>query len=147
LSYKSILLVDDAKSNIDLLVGVLGGEYKLVVAMDGESALEIVTDEAPDLILLDIMMPGMDGFEVLEYLKASPATVNIPVIILSARAGSEDLARGLELGAADFLTKPFEIAEVKACIIRHLSAANREEKGTSQVDRLQVFSLFRKTKK
>jgi putative two-component system response regulator len=126
MSYKTILAVDDAESNIDILVDALGSEYEIVVALDGESALDIVAEDKPDLILLDIMMPGIDGFEVLERLKASPATVDIPVVILSARTGADDWARGLELGAADYLTKPFDIPDVKACIIRHLPAASDE---------------------
>jgi putative two-component system response regulator len=126
MSNKTILLVDDSKANIDLLIGVLGDDYKLVVAMDGSSALEIVAGETPDLILLDIMMPGMDGFEVLKYLKASVATAEIPVIILSARTETQDWVRGLELGAAAFLCKPFAISEIKASIIKQLSAANGE---------------------
>jgi putative two-component system response regulator len=126
MSNKTILLVDDSKANIDLLIGVLGDDYKLVVAMDGSSALEIVAGETPDLILLDIMMPGMDGFEVLKYLKAKAATAEIPVIILSARTETQDWVRGLELGAAAFLCKPFKISEVKASIIKQLSAASGE---------------------
>jgi len=126
MSHKTILAVDDAESNIDILLDALGSEYEIVVALDGESALEIVAEDKPDLILLDIMMPGIDGFEVLERLKASPATADIPVVILSARTGSDDWARGIELGAADYLTKPFDIPDVKACIIRHLTGANGE---------------------
>ena len=117
---KTILAVDDAESNIDILLDALGSEYEIVVALDGESALEIVAEDKPDLILLDIMMPGMDGFEVLEHLKASPDTADIPVVILSAKKGEDDWARGLGLGAADYLTKPFDMPEVKACIIKHL---------------------------
>jgi putative two-component system response regulator len=109
MSHKTILAVDDTESNIDILLDALGSEYEIVVALDGESALEIVAEDKPDLILLDIMMPGIDGFEVLGRLKASPATADIPVVILSARTGSDDWARGLELGAADYLTKPFDI--------------------------------------
>ena len=123
---KTILAVDDSESNIDILLDALGSEYEIVVALDGESALEIVAEDKPDLILLDIMMPGIDGFEVLERLKASPATADIPVVILSARTGSDDWARGIELGAADYLTKPFDIPDVKACIIRHLPGAKEE---------------------
>jgi putative two-component system response regulator len=126
MSYKTILAVDDAESIIDILVDALGSEYEIVVALDGESALDIVAEDKTDIILLDIMMPGIDGFEVLERLKASPATVDIPVVILSARTGADDGARGLELGAADYLTKPFDIPDVKACIIRHLPGANEE---------------------
>jgi putative two-component system response regulator len=126
MSHKTILAVDDTESNIDILLDALGSEYEIVVALDGESALEIVAEDKPDLILLDIMMPGIDGFEVLERLKASPATADIPVVILSARTGADDWARGLELGAADYLTKPFDIPDVKACIIRHLHGAKEE---------------------
>jgi len=123
---KTILAVDDSESNIDILLDALGSEYEIVVALDGESALEIVAEDKPDLILLDIMMPGIDGFEVLKRLKASPVTADIPVVILSARTGADDWARGLESGAADYLTKPFDIPDVKACIIRHLPGAKEE---------------------
>ena len=80
----NVLVVDDTETNIDILVETLGDTYDVSVAMDGESALEAVTDEVPDLVLLDIMMPGMDGYEVCRRLKADDATRNVPVIFLTA---------------------------------------------------------------
>ena len=105
----SILAVDDTKYNIDLLVDALGDEYDLSVAMNGSSALQLAATTPPDLILLDIMMPGMDGFEVLRRLKADRTTREIPVIFLTALSEIGDKARGFELGAVDYITKPFQI--------------------------------------
>ncbi len=100
----SILVVDDVESNIDILVGILGDDYDVSVAMDGESALEAVDDDPPDLILLDIMMPGMDGYEVCRRLKANPETQKIPVIFVTAMTDVTDETRGFELGAVDYIT-------------------------------------------
>ena len=122
---QTILVVDDIKSFINILVDILSDTYDVAVALDGESALEIVRTNPPDLILLDIMMPGMDGFEVLKRLKSSPATADIPVIILSAKTEVNDWVRGLELGAADYLTKPFNVPDVKTCIAKQISAAKK----------------------
>ena len=90
----------------------LGEDFDLAVAMDGESALEIVADEPPDIILLDIMMPGMDGFEVAEKLKADPATASIPIVFLSGKSDEDDRAKGMSLGAVDYITKPISPDEV-----------------------------------
>lgn len=116
----TVLVVDDAETNIDILVETLGSEYEVSVAMDGESALEAVESELPDIILLDIMMPGMDGYEVCQRLKSNPKTSEIPIVFLTAKSGDEDRARGIELGAVDYITKPFEISEVKAVVKAHL---------------------------
>ncbi|MBC3889545.1 response regulator [Acetobacterium paludosum] len=120
LSECTILIVDDTEINIDILVETLGDDYELSVAMDGESALEIVNMEWPDLILLDIMMPGMSGYEVCEKLKKNPATAAIPIIFLTAMTDIESKTRGFEAGAVDYITKPFEILEVKARVQTHL---------------------------
>ncbi|WP_080805901.1 response regulator [Desulfamplus magnetovallimortis] len=109
-----VMVVDDTETNIDVLVETLGDQYDVRVAMDGETALEAVADEKPDLILLDIMMPGMDGYQVCEELKSNPETSNIPVIFLTAMTETQDEARGLELGAVDYVTKPFSPDLVKA---------------------------------
>ena len=116
----SILAVDDTKYNIDLLVDALGDQYDLSVAMNGSSALQLAATTPPDLILLDIMMPGMDGFEVLRRLKADRTTREIPVIFLTALSEIGDKARGFELGAVDYITKPFQIEEVMARVNTHL---------------------------
>jgi len=129
---QTVLVVDDIKSFINILVDILSDTYEVSVALDGEAALEIVQILPPDLILLDIMMPGMDGFEFLKCLKASPATADIPVIILSAKTEVEDWFRGLEMGAVDYLTKPFNIPDVKTCIAKHISAGKGKETNTNR---------------
>ncbi|MBT7589744.1 MAG: response regulator [Candidatus Scalindua sp.] len=121
LSNCTVLVVDDTKTNIDILVDALHGEYEVSVAMDGERALEIVNTDPPDLILLDIMMPGIDGYEVCRKLKSEPKTSSIPIIFITAMSEIENKTKGLELGAVDYITKPFEVAEVKARVKTHLS--------------------------
>jgi sigma-B regulation protein RsbU (phosphoserine phosphatase) len=117
-----VLIVDDAKANVDMLVEALRGEHKLSVAMDGETALRAVERSAPDLVLLDIVMPGLDGYEVCRRLRADPATRELPVMFLSSLEDVRDKAKGFELGANDYLTKPFEILEVKARVRSLLKA-------------------------
>jgi sigma-B regulation protein RsbU (phosphoserine phosphatase) len=109
-----VLLVDDVKDNLDILLEALRGDFKLSVALDGEAALRAVARNPPDIVLLDIMMPGIDGYEVCRRLRADPATRDIPVVFLSALEDVKDKTRGFEMGANDYLTKPFEILEVKA---------------------------------
>lgn len=126
----NVLIVEDTDLNVDILVEALGQEYDLSVAMDGETALAIARENPPDIILLDVMMPGMDGYEVCSRLKADPLTVEIPVIFLTAMTEIADKARGFETGAVDYMVKPFAIAEVKARVGVHLSLlqARRELK-------------------
>ena len=121
LSDCTILVVDDTETNIDILVDALGDEYELAVAMDGPTALELVEELPPDLILLDIMMPGMSGYEVITHLKANPKSASIPVIFLTAMSDVGNKTKGFELGAVDYITKPFEVAEVQARVDTHLS--------------------------
>ncbi|MCP5107856.1 MAG: response regulator [bacterium] len=117
----SILIVDDVPQNIQVLVNIFKEKnFKISVAADGAKALKIVREVAPDLILLDIMMPGMDGFQVCEQLKASDETKNIPVIFLTARTDTRDIVKGFELGAVDYVTKPFNKAELLARVHTHL---------------------------
>jgi sigma-B regulation protein RsbU (phosphoserine phosphatase) len=122
LSECRVLVVDDMKANVDMLVEALRGEHKLSVALDGEAALRAVQKSPPDLLLLDIMMPGLDGYEVCRRLRADPATREIPIMFLSSLEDVKDKARGFELGANDYLTKPFEILEVKARVRSLLKA-------------------------
>lgn len=115
---KTILVVDDTPDNLSLMSGLLKDQYRVKLANSGEKALKAVQgDNPPDLILLDIMMPGMSGYEVCQALKADPATRQIPVIFLTAMTSMEDEQKGLELGAADYITKPISppivIARVK----------------------------------
>jgi len=121
LSQCTILAVDDTKINLDILVNALGDSYELAVALDGRTALEMAGQAPPDLILLDIMMPGLDGYEVLTRLKADPLTCEIPVIMLSALSEISNKARGFQLGAVDYVIKPFEISELLARVHTHLS--------------------------
>ncbi len=117
-----ILIVDDTPENIDVLMGVLKNDYKMIAALNGEKALKMAEGKyPPDLILLDIMMPGMDGFEVCSRLKAADATRDIPVIFITAKSETEDETRGLELGAVDFITKPISPPVVRARVRTHLS--------------------------
>ena len=103
----TVLVVDDTPDNLSLKSGKLKDLYKVKVANGGEKAIKIVqSDSPPDLILLDIMMPGLSGYEVCEILKADPATRSIPIIFLTAMTGTDDEKKGLELGAVDFITKP-----------------------------------------
>lgn len=119
---KTILVVDDTPDNLSLMSGLLKDDYKVKVANNGEKALKIAaTAPQPDLILLDIMMPGMDGYEVCQFLKRNPNTANIPVIFLTAKVEVEDEKKGLELGAVDYLTKPVSPPIVMARVKNHLA--------------------------
>jgi putative two-component system response regulator len=119
---KTILVVDDTPENIKIITVALSGFYKVRAATSGEKALQICSGEAlPDLVLLDVVMPGMDGFEVCRRLKASAATRDIPIIFLTAQTAVEDEKRGLELGAVDYITKPISPPIVLARIETHLN--------------------------
>jgi len=117
---ETILVVEDVAANIDILVDAFGDEYSVSVTLDGQSALKTLDAVNPDLILLDVMMPGMDGYEVCARLKENPATRDIPVIFLTAMNEDVDEAKGLRLGAVDYITKPFNPSLVKARIRNHL---------------------------
>ncbi|MCK5312440.1 MAG: response regulator, partial [Desulfobacteraceae bacterium] len=120
LSQCNVLIVDDTEENVDILVEALGNDYDVSVAMDGESALEYIHEHQPVLILLDIMMPGMDGYEVCRKLKQDTTTKEIPIIFLTALAKEQDEAKGLALGAVDYITKPFSSHLVKARVRNQL---------------------------
>jgi putative two-component system response regulator len=118
---QTILAIDDSADNLALLSSLLKGSYKVRAAISGEAALEaLAKDDKPDLILLDVMMPGMDGYEVCARLKRDSSTRGIPVIFLTARADAADEAKGLELGAVDYVAKPFSPSIVLARIATHL---------------------------
>jgi len=117
----TILLVDDTAINISALFRYLvSAGYRVLVAKEGKSALDTIRNTEIDLVLLDIMMPEMDGFEVCEVLKAEPQTAEIPVIFMTALTDTVDKLRGFELGAADYITKPFQHEEVVARVNMHL---------------------------
>src|SRR5262245_17304991 len=118
----AILVVDDTPANVSVLLELLGREgFKVLVARDGESALEQVQYATPDLILLDVVMPGMDGFETCRRLKADPATREIPVIFMTARSETRDRIEGFTAGAADYVVKPLQHEEVLARVNAHLA--------------------------
>jgi serine phosphatase RsbU (regulator of sigma subunit) len=124
----TVLIVDDTPENIDLLDGLLNQDYKIKVALNGEKALKIAGSvNPPDIILLDIMMPGMDGYDVCRHLKAEPKTRDIPVIFVTAKSDDADETKGLEIGAVDYITKPFRPAIVRARIKTHLALKNNLE--------------------
>jgi len=118
---KTLLLVDDAPANLQVATSILKDIYKIRVATNGAKALALVKDAPPpDLVLLDVMMPGMDGYEVCTRLKADPETRDIPVIFLTGQTEIEDETRGFEVGAVDYIHKPFSPAVVKARVQTHL---------------------------
>jgi sigma-B regulation protein RsbU (phosphoserine phosphatase) len=118
---KTVLVVDDAPANIQVVNSILKDTYKIRIATNGAKALELVgVAPPPDLILLDIMMPGMDGYEVCTRLKDDPGTKDIPVIFLTGQTESADETRGFEVGAVDYIHKPFSPAVVKARVQTHL---------------------------
>ncbi|GAA6135825.1 two-component system response regulator [Oceaniserpentilla sp. 4NH20-0058] len=122
----NLLVVDDTPENIDILSGVLRKEYKVKAALNGMKALSIASQEPkPDLILLDIMMPDMDGYQVCEALKANPFTSHIPVIFITAKSEEKDEELGLKLGAVDYITKPITPAIVLARVKTHLALYNQ----------------------
>jgi DNA-binding response OmpR family regulator len=124
-----ILIVDDTVKNIQVLGTVLKGEgYQINVAQNGKQALEMVQKVTPDLILLDVMMPEMDGFETCKHLKDDPGTREIPVIFLTAKVETEDIVTGFELGAIDYVTKPFNTTELLARVDTHLSLYHLKQK-------------------
>ena len=115
-----ILVVDDIPSNVHVLSRILKDDHDIYFATDGVKALELVQARLPDLVLLDIMMPGMDGYEVCSRIKADPITRDIPVIFISAKSEVEDETYGLEVGAIDFISKPISPPIVKARVRNHL---------------------------
>ena len=117
----TVLAVDDTPENLDVVRGILEGDYDVKVAINGHIALKIAQSQSPDLVLLDIMMPEMDGYEVCRQLKADPATRDIPVIFLTAKGDTADEAEGFALGAADYILKPVNPPLLKARVKTHLA--------------------------
>ncbi|MEA5098337.1 MAG: diguanylate cyclase [Burkholderiaceae bacterium] len=117
----AVMIVDDTPANIRILAESLRGDYRIRVATSGKEALDLIAHlGAPDLILLDVMMPEMDGYEVCRLIKANPATRNTPVIFVTARADMNDEEFGLKLGAVDYIVKPFHLPIVAARVRNHI---------------------------
>ena len=124
---QTILVVDDTPENIDILHGLLNPNYRIKVALNGERALKIVRSaNKPDLILLDVMMPDIDGYEVCKLLKADSATANIPIIFVTAKSEATDETKGFDLGAADYISKPIVASIVKARVRTHLALYDQQ---------------------
>ena len=133
-----ILLVDDNPTNLQVLRHTLQSiNCKILIAKNGERALAIALEDHPDLILLDIMMPGIDGFEVCRRLKSNPSTEDIPVIFLSSLGDTEDKVRGLQLGAVDYVSKPFQPDEINARVNTHLTIHRLQREVQSQRNQLE----------
>jgi sigma-B regulation protein RsbU (phosphoserine phosphatase) len=138
LEKKTVLVVDDAPANIQVVNSILKDMCKVRVATDGAKALALVkTDPPPDLILLDVVMPGMDGYEVCTRLKADPETADIPVIFLTVQKESEEETHGFEVGAVDYIHKPFSPSVVKARVQTHLVLRGTLELLAEQLDALR----------
>jgi sigma-B regulation protein RsbU (phosphoserine phosphatase) len=134
----TILVVDDSPVNLRLLVRILEGKgYRLLVAKSGRAALDVAKATQPNLVLLDVMMPEMDGFEVCRALKRDPATSDVVIIFLSALGEVADKVAGLELGASDYITKPIQAEEVLARVASHLSRQQLEHEVRRSRDRLR----------
>ena len=130
----TVLVVDDTPGNIDILQEILAPAYRVKAAPSGLRALEIAAQaDPPDLILLDIMMPGMDGYEVIRELKANPMTRSIPVLFLTAKTGAEDEQKGFDLGCVDYITKPVSAPRLRARIRTHLALHDQNQALESKV--------------
>ena len=136
-----ILAVDDEASNLQLLRQILQDHYRLAYAKDGARALELAAQERPDLILLDVMMPGMTGYEVCRALKADPATSAIPVIFVTALTDTSDEVVGFDAGAVDYITKPVSPPIVRARVRTHLSLVRIDELRQTRLQIVQRLGL------
>ncbi len=124
---QTVLVVDDTPENLDLMRAVLSHTYKVKVAINGEAALKLVAASPPDIVLLDVMMPGIDGYEVCRRLKADPTRRHVPVILVSALSETSDDGQGFAVGAVDYISKPVSGPMVLARVRTHLALARLEK--------------------
>jgi PleD family two-component response regulator len=129
-----ILAIDDNDVNLVMLKAMLSGEYDIVTLSDGADVENQVAAIKPDLILLDILMPGRDGLLICSEMKKNPDTQSIPIVIVSARNSSDDVANGLLAGADDYVSKPFSTAELKLRIRRRIDASRPSEQTTYSLE-------------
>lgn len=128
-----ILVVDDEPRNLRLMLRTLHDRYNVAFVTSGKEALEVVEKMAPDLILMDIMMPGMDGYETCRQLKSNPSTAKIPVIFVSAMGEEEDESQGFEVGGVDYITKPISKPIVRARVATHLALYNQQRECENKI--------------
>lgn len=135
---KQILIVDDAAENLKLFYGLLKNEYKVSVASSGEAALKFIdSGNCPDLILLDVMMPGLSGYEVCHRLRALEHLSHVPVIFLTGKTGEEDEKKGFEAGGTDYLTKPVSYEVLRVRVKTHLAAKSYADMLVDKADYLE----------
>jgi putative two-component system response regulator len=137
----SILIVDDEPTNLQVLRQILQDDYRLLFARDGQKALELAQTERPQLILLDVMMPGLTGHDTCKALKQMPDTRDIPVIFVTALSDVDDEAKGFEMGAVDYITKPVSPPIVKARVRNHLSLVRIDELRETRLQIIQRLGL------
>ena len=141
-----ILVVDDIPKNLELVGNILSLEqYQISVADDGDKAWKIINRISPDLILLDIMMPTIDGYTLCRKIKALEDKKDIPVIFITAKTSPEDLVKGFELGAVDYITKPFNAAELTARVRTHIALYRAKKKNEYLIEELRAALVQVKT--
>jgi putative two-component system response regulator len=133
----TVLVVDDNKKNIDVVLNTLSDICDVCTALSGRSALQLISESPPDLVLLDLMMPDLDGFEVCKILKKNPSTAEIPILFLTGMSDVEEKLLGFEIGAVDYIIKPFEPIEMIARVKTHISLALARKKLKFQNDILE----------
>ena len=147
---KTILIVDDTETNIDILLELLGSEYDILVALDGKSAFAILEEEVVDLVLLDIMMPEVNGFEVCTRMKLQSSTRDIPVIFVTAKTDEDSIEKAYDVGGIDYVTKPFKPRELQAriktqiklkALVDHLEYISSYDQMTGVFNRRKFFIL------
>lgn len=136
-----VLIVDDVQENIDILRSTLSSEYQISVATNGEKALKVIKKVMPDLILLDILMPVMSGYDVIRTLKADDKFKDIPVIFITAQSELNEKTFGFELGAVDYVVKPFEALEVKSRVETHLALVESKKEVESVLSKTLIGAV------
>jgi DNA-binding response OmpR family regulator len=130
---KKVLIIDDEIENLSLLADMLKGQFEALTAPNGRDGLQIAVQVQPDVILLDINMPEMDGFEVCKRLREQPRTRNIPVIMLTTASSLDSRVKGLDIGADDYITKPFQVRELVARVNARVRRQDIDAKATSEL--------------
>ncbi|MDF1877577.1 diguanylate cyclase [Sulfurimonas sp. SAG-AH-194-L11] len=137
---KKILVIDDTQENIELMLELLSDRYDVMVALDGQHGLEIAQEEEPSLILLDIMMPVINGYEVCKHLKNNPKTESIPVIFLTAKVDEDSIEQAYEVGGADYVSKPFKPRELFARVAKELKVQELISRLKESQQKLELLS-------